>query len=309
MTPDLIRIGTRASQLALWQANHVRERLLQEHAGLSIELVTITTEGDRILDKPLRDLGGKALFLKEIETALLAGSIDLAVHSLKDVPAELPPELMLTATLRRANPCDALVLRHGSELARESVVATGSLRRRIQLSNWRPDLQFEDIRGNIDTRLNKLAAGQYDALVLAAAGLERMGWEQRISQILKPALIIPSAGQGAISIEVRRDNVNVQNLIMPLNDYNSACCVMAERTFTRLVEGDCSMPVAAWARLQQHKLYLSACIADINDGQILKTEVSGEMSQFTAIGEAASADIIKQGGAHIIARYRQAKQN
>ena len=309
MMPDLIRIGTRASQLALWQANHVRKRLLQEHAGLNIELVTITTEGDRILDKPLRDLGGKALFLKEIETSLLAGSIDLAVHSLKDVPTALPAKLMLAATLKRANPCDALILRQGSELPKEAVVATGSLRRRMQLSHWRPDLQFEDIRGNIDTRLNKLGTGQLDALVLAVAGLERMGWEQRISQVLEPALIIPSAGQGAISIEVRRDNIDIQALIMPLNDYNSACCVMAERTFTRLVEGDCSMPVAAWARLQQHKLYLSACIADIDEGQILTTEVNGDINQFTAIGEAASADIIKQGGADIIARYRQDKQH
>lgn len=311
MTPshNNIRIGTRASQLALWQANYVAEQLLGLHPDLQVDLIKITTTGDKTLNQPLRNLGGKALFLKEIEEALLVKKIDLAVHSMKDVPANMPAGLTIGAVLPRENPSDALILKTGKKLQKNALVATGSLRRRTQLAKWRPDLRFLDIRGNIDTRLTKLSEEQFDALVLATAGLNRLGWHNRITQIFEPALIIPAPGQGAIGVEIRSDNTRMQNLIAPLNDDKSACCVMAERAFSRAIGGDCSIPVAAWGRLQGKQLKLTACVAaSLDDGRVLKTELQGHAGDFDALGKNAADEIAAQGGAEIIQSWQEGMQ-
>ncbi len=300
-----VRIGTRASQLALWQANHVRNKLLERHPTLSVQLVKITTTGDRLFGQPLRDIGGKGLFLKEIEEALLNHDIDLSVHSLKDVPAQLPEGLMLAATLARENPLDALVLAPGqTRLKQGASVATGSLRRRCQLSRWRNDLVFEDIRGNIDTRLFRLADSGFDALVLAVAGLKRMGWGDRISRTLEADILVPAAGQGAITVEVRSNDSTIRRLVEPLNHLETSLCTSAERAFTAIIEADCSLPVGAWARIEGENLRLTSCIADAKTGKILRAEASGRPPDYYRIGQQAASDIIAQGGDAIIQGYR-----
>lgn len=303
MSTKVVRIATRASALALWQARHVQQQLLAVHPGLKTKLLKITTTGDQTLNQPLRDLGGKALFLKEIEEALLADEADLAVHSLKDVPAELPEGLALGAILPRADPRDALILKTGERLNEGAVVATGSLRRRTQLTNWRPDLGFQEIRGNIDTRLDKLKTGTFDALVLAVAGLERMGWHRLITQILEPATMIPAIGQGALSIEIRSQDSYIQDLIKPLHHPDSACCVSAERIFSRVLGGNCSLPIAAWGRLHKQQLSLTACISDLAGTKLLKTELHGPASEPEHLGEQAAQAILAQGGDEIIRGY------
>lgn len=300
-----VRIGTRKSQLALWQANHVRDLLLKAHPDLEVTLVEISTKGDLILDKPLRDLGGKGLFLKEIEEALLKREIDLAVHSLKDVPYELPEGLQLGALLARADARDALVLAEGATIDGNISIGTGSLRRRSQLACHYPEMQFADIRGNVDTRLQKMQQGKFDGLVLAVAGLQRLGLGHKITQIIQPDIVIPAAGQGIICIEVRVGDKQNQALILALHDKLSAKCAQAERAFTRSVGGDCSLPIGAWGRhVGAQQLHISACIADMQLGKVLKAEIQGDAAEATALGQQAAERIFAQGGDKIMAQYK-----
>lgn len=306
MSSSRIRIGTRSSQLALWQANYVRARLAALYPEVSIELVAITTTGDREITQPLRHVGGKALFLKEIEEALLNNAVDIAVHSLKDMPVELLAGLKLAAMLAREDARDALILARGNKLKSGAVIGTGSLRRRTQLAHWRPDLAFADIRGNIDTRLAKLAAGEFDALVLAAAGLKRMGWQHQITTTFAPSRMVPAVGQGVIGIELRADDQHTQSLIAPLHDASTAQCALAERAFARAAGGDCSLPIAAFGQLQQEQLHLTACIADLDGTQILKTETTGAPDACEDIGKRAAEQMLDNPeGSAIIGRWRE----
>ncbi|MGE4242807.1 hydroxymethylbilane synthase [Ramlibacter sp.] len=277
-----LTIATRESRLALWQAEHVRA-LLRER-GASVELLGMTTRGDQILDRTLSKVGGKGLFVKELETALEEGRADLAVHSLKDVPMELPEGFALACVLEREDPRDAFVsVRHESlaALPQGAVVGTSSLRRVVLLRALRPDLRIEPLRGNLDTRLRKLDDGQYDAIVLAAAGLKRLGLESRIRAVFGTNDMLPAAGQGALGIEVRADRADVAALLAPLAHHATSLCVAAERAVSRAMGGSCSMPLAAHARLDGELLVLQAAWGDV--------DVPGPLLR--ASGAAAIADV------------------
>src|SRR5690554_5654021 len=248
----MIRIATRQSPLALWQAQHVEALLKKAHPGIQVELVKIVTQGDKILDRPLAKIGGKGLFLKELEVALLNDEADLAVHSMKDVPADMPAGLVLDVVLSRANPYDALVSNQYASLAElpsGSVVGTSSLRRQSQLLALRPDIKVADLRGNVGTRLAKLDEGQYDAIILACAGLERLGLQQRISEQLDGPCWLPAATQGIIGLQYREGDERVSSLISPLADENAAAMAAAERAVARVLEATCQVPLAAHAVL------------------------------------------------------------
>lgn len=256
-----IRIATRKSPLALWQAEAIRDALLALHTDLAVELLPMSTRGDKILDAPLAKIGGKGLFVKELEAALLDGRADIAVHSTKDVPMHLPEGLHLGIICQREDPHDALVLPSQSEraeartiqsindLPQGAVIGTSSLRRQCQLQQLRPDLQFKSLRGNVNTRLAKLDSGEFDAIVLAAAGLRRLGFADRISVLLAPDQLLPAVGQGALSIELRSDDKASQALLQPLHDPHTAACVLAERAMNRRLNGGCQVPIAGFAHL------------------------------------------------------------
>jgi len=297
-----IIIATRESRLALWQAEHVRELLVQRF-GMTVELLGMTTRGDQILDRSLSKVGGKGLFVKELETALEEGRADLAVHSLKDVPMDLPPGFELAAVLQREDPRDAFVsTRFASldELPHGAVVGTSSLRRVVQLKALRPDLRVEPLRGNLDTRLRKLDEGQYDAVVLAAAGLIRLGLATRIRMVFDPAQMLPCAGQGALGIEVRADATELLQTLSTLTDLPSAYAVHAERAVSRSLGGSCSMPLAAFATWRGETLVLSAALghAQRADAPLLRTTVQAavtSVAQARALGESAAAQLRERG--------------
>ena len=257
-----IVIGTRKSKLALWQAEWVKSELVKMTPGLKVELNKITTTGDKILDVPLAKVGGKGLFVKEIEEALLRGEADIAVHSMKDVPVDFPKGLHLAVICKREDPRDAFITRTQSTehrtqtikrfkyLPKGATIGTSSLRRMCQLLNIRPDLKIMQLRGNLDTRLRKLDEGQFDAIILAAAGVKRLGWAERITEVLEPGISLPAIGQGAIGIECRIDDKFTNKLIKPLNHPETAVCVRAERAFLKKLEGGCQVPIAAYARLE-----------------------------------------------------------
>lgn len=308
MSKEFIRIGTRASQLALWQANYVRDLLLRAWPAIAVELVEISTEGDRTINRPLRKIGGKGLFLKDIETALGQGDIDVAVHSLKDVPYDLPDGFKLGACLKRADVRDVLVLANADEPAAGMVIGTGSLRRRAQLQQLFPELIFADIRGNIDTRLKRLKTENYDGIMLAAAGLERMGWLDRATLCFDPDQIIPAPGQGTITLEIRVDDQATEQLVAALHDEETGRLATAERSFTRTIGGDCSLPVAAWCHTDGAQLELLACIADLNHMNILRTKGSGSTGDPVSLGEAIANEILQHGGEAIVAQYKNLNQ-
>src|SRR5512139_2287512 len=254
MTDRIFRIATRKSQLALWQAEHVRERLLSVHPGLRVELLPLSTQGDRILDVPLAKIGGKGLFVKELETAMLEGRADLAVHSMKDVPMDFPPELGLGAILAREDPHDAFVSNAYArldDLPDGARVGTSSLRRQCQLRARRPDLRILDLRGNVNTRLRKLDEGEYDAIVLASAGLLRLGMGERIRARIPATDSLPAVGQGAIGVEIRNDDAGLRALLAPLHDADCADCVSAERAMNRALQGGCQVPIAGFATVDE----------------------------------------------------------
>ncbi len=294
-----IRIGTRKSKLALWQANYVKERL--EAQGYSVELVLIKTTGDKILDAPLAKIGGKGLFVKEIEEALLRGDIDLAVHSLKDVPMSLPEGLTLGAITEREEPFDVLISREGKtleELPEMAVVGTSSLRRQVQIRKKRPDLRVEVLRGNVDTRLRKLDEGLYDAIVLAYAGVRRMGFEDRITSVLKD--FIPAVGQGSLAIEVREGDERVLEAIAFLDHKESHIRAKCERAFLRELQGGCQVPIGAYAWLEEGRLKLKAFISDLEGKRFLEGMEEGSPEEAEQMGIKLAKRLLDAGGRDIL---------
>jgi len=301
--PKII-IGTRGSKLALWQADHIAELVRTMNPGLVVEIKHIVTTGDKILDVPLAKIGGKGLFTKELETAMLAGEIDLAVHSLKDMPTELPVGLTLAATTTRMEPHDAFVsLKYGSfaELPSGAVVGTSSLRRSAQLLRQRPDLNIVSLRGNLDTRLRKLDEGQFDAIVLAAAGLQRLGWENRITALLSADECLPAVGQGVLAIEARADDAEVLTAIAFLDDVEARTCVTAERKFLAVVQGGCQVPVGVFGRMDNGQLVLAARILSLDGVRCIDGEITGSVKDAEKMGETLAEQLLATGGKEILA--------
>ncbi|OZI51430.1 hydroxymethylbilane synthase [Bordetella genomosp. 4] len=302
--PQRLVIATRASRLALWQAEHVRDRLRTLYPDCSVELLTLTTRGDQILDRTLSKVGGKGLFVKELETALLDGRADLAVHSLKDVPVDLQAPFELCAVLERADPRDAFVSNDYATLAdlpAGAVVGTSSLRRESQIRQRYPHLQVKPLRGNLDTRLGKLDQGDYAAIVLAAAGLQRLDLGHRIRSLLDPADSLPAAGQGALGIEIRDDRADLRAWLSPLVCRRTTACVLAERAVSRTLGGSCQVPLAAYAVLDGDNVVLRALVASPDGKQVIQSEHTGPVAQAEQIGEAAAQALLSKGAAAILA--------
>jgi len=300
MNQQLLRIGTRASRLALWQAEWVKNSLQRLHPGLQVELTKIETQGDRILDVPLAKIGGKGLFVKEIEEALLDGRIDLAVHSMKDVPTLLPPGLEMCCISERADPRDCLVLTGSAnnlaDLPQAALIGTSSLRRRAQLLHKRPDLRISDMRGNVDTRLRKMQEEGLDGIVLAAAGLKRLGYEERIGLYLEPTDCLPAIAQGVLGLECRIDDRTTKVLVTPLHHSETATAVTAERAFLARLEGGCQVPVAGYAKLKNGRLELTGLVARIDGSEVLKESLICLPEEAAEAG-IALADILLRCGA------------
>ncbi|MDP2431062.1 MAG: hydroxymethylbilane synthase [Pseudomonadota bacterium] len=302
--PKKIVIATRESPLALWQAEHVKARLLELHPGLEVELLGMTTQGDQILDSPLSRIGGKGLFVKELETAMAEGRADLAVHSIKDVPMDLPPGFELAAIAQRDDPRDAFVSRKYaslSDLPSGARVGTSSLRRQVQLRAVYPTLDVDTLRGNVNTRLRKLEEGQYDAILLAAAGLKRLGLDAHIRAILTPEESLPAVGQGALGIEICEGRPDLIELLAPLNDAETAACVRAERAMSRMLHGGCQAPIGGYAELHNGRIHLRAFVADLEGIRFYKSEVEGDPADPEAIGHAAARELIAQGADTLLA--------
>ena len=306
MSPaPIVRIATRQSPLALWQAEFVKAELERFHPGIAVELVKFTTQGDKILDAPLAKIGGKGLFVKELEQALLDGRADIAVHSMKDVPVEFPDGLGLTTICEREDPADAFVSNTYATLdalPKGAIVGTSSLRRRCQLLQVRPDLDIRDLRGNVGTRLGKLDAGQYDAVVLAAAGLIRLGLAPRIRHKLEHTLSLPAAGQGAVGIECRLADAQVRALLAPLHHEPTALCVRAERALNAALQGGCQVPIAAFAVLTDNTLHLRGRVGDTDGSLLLRAEASASASQPEALGRQVADALLQQGAGEILRR-------
>ena len=299
-----IVIATRESQLALWQAEHVKARLMALHPGLEVELLGMTTQGDQILDSPLSRIGGKGLFVKELEVAMEEGRADLAVHSIKDVPMDLPDGFELTAISQREDPRDAFVSNHYASLSAlpdGAKVGTSSLRRHAQLRAHFPKLNIDTLRGNVNTRLRKLDEGQYDAIILAAAGLKRLGFQDRIRTEIPPEESLPAVGQGALGIEIRSGRPDLAALLAPLNDAETAACVRAEREMSRQLQGGCQAPIGGFAQMHDGQIHLRAFVADLDGIRFYRTETSGGMEDPEAVGRAAAQDLIRQGADALLA--------
>ncbi len=306
---ETIRIATRKSPLALWQAEHVAAALRTIHAGLAVEIIGMTTKGDRILDAPLAKVGGKGLFVKELEQGMLAGDADIAVHSMKDVPVDFPSGLHLPVILVREDPRDAFVsnlFAALTDLPDGARVGTSSLRRQCQLAGRRPDLRIEPLRGNVNTRLAKLDAGDYDAVILAAAGLMRLGFESRIRSRIEPELSLPAIGQGAIGIECRSDDQRVNALIAPLHHADTACRVAAERAMNARLHGGCQVPIAGHATLRGSRLQLRGLVGTPDGRRILRAESEAHRDDSEALGAAVAGDLLGQGAGEILRALQQA---
>ena len=303
MKNDTITIGTRSSKLALWQAQYVAKRLREQHAGLAVAIRRMTTKGDKILDAPLAKIGGKGLFTKELEDAMLAGEIDLAVHSLKDMPTEVPAGLTICAVTAREDPGDAVVspqYRTLCNLPQGAKVGTSSLRRRAQLLHARPDLDIRDLRGNVNTRLAKLDSERFDAIVLAVAGLKRLGFADRITEILPKSTILPAVGQGALAIEARADDAAAAGWVAFLHDAQTAACARAERAFLARVEGGCQVPVGVYAEAADEALEMEAVIASIDGERLYRKKKAGSALDAEKIGRALAEELLAMGGKEIL---------
>lgn len=303
MKANLI-IGTRQSLLALWQSNHIASLLRKQYPDCQVTLKKIVTKGDRILDVPLAQIGGKGLFTKEIETELLDGTVDLAVHSLKDMPTVLPEGLCLTAITTRANVGDAFVSNKYasfSELPQGAVLGTSSLRRKAQLLAVRPDLKIVDLRGNVDTRLRKLDEGQMDAIILAAAGLERLGHADRIREIIPTTVCLPAVGQGALAIECRSDNKEVRDMLAFLNDLSTNQATDAERAFLGLIEGGCQVPIGVHAEVENDNVKIEAVIASLDGSKVLRNNITGPAVNAADLGRKLGQQMLAEGGEQILA--------
>jgi hydroxymethylbilane synthase len=306
-----IRIGTRSSTLALWQTNFIKSKLEEIHRSIAVDVVHIKTKGDKILDSPLSMIGDKGLFTKELETALLENRIDIAVHSLKDVTTVLPEGLTLGAITEREDIRDVFIAHPKKnytgmdELPRGATIATGSLRRKCQLLAYRPDLRIQDIRGNINTRMEKLDASDWDGMILASAGLLRMGWHDRMTQVIDPKILLPAVGQGALGIEMRAEDDTTGKLLKPLEDYATRQCTTAERTLLRRLEGGCQVPIGAWARISEGTLYLDAVVGSLNGDTIVRGKRSGKPENAKAIGTGLAEELLEKGAADILATIRR----
>ncbi|MEW7979210.1 MAG: hydroxymethylbilane synthase [Candidatus Sedimenticola endophacoides] len=308
MTDKTLRIATRKSPLAMWQAEHVSRKLRQAHPGLRVELVGMSTKGDKILDTPLAKIGGKGLFVKELEQGMLEGLADIAVHSMKDVPVELPEGLHLAVIMEREDPRDAFVSNHHQgveELPDGAVVGTASLRRQCQLQERRPDLRIATLRGNVNTRLRKLDEGEFDAIILASAGLKRLGFEDRITGFLEPEQSLPAIGQGAIGIECRADDPWVNGLLEVLHDEETAICVAAERAMNNRLMGGCQVPIGGYAVLNHGRLYMRGLVGEPDGTHIMRAEVSGTTDQAEELGIALAEELLGQGADQVLAHLYQ----
>ena len=300
---NILKIATRQSPLALWQAEHIRARLEALHANLKVELVTFVTQGDKILDTPLAKIGGKGLFVKELEAALLDGRADLAVHSMKDVPMALPEGLSLAVICEREDPLDAFVsntYNSFDDLPQGAKVGTSSLRRKCQILKQRPDLEIIDLRGNVGTRLSKLDAGNYDAIILASAGLKRLGLAERIRHTLEPVVSLPAVGQGALGLECRSQDQAVLDLILPLMHAETNACVRAERAFNAYLEGGCQVPIAGYATLENGQIHLEGRVGSVDGQTLLKAKQVGLPEQAEQLGVKLAQDLLAQGAGEIL---------
>jgi len=298
-----LRIATRKSPLALWQAEHVKARLEAHHPGLKVELVKMTTKGDQILNSPLSKIGGKGLFIKELEQGMLAGDADIAVHSMKDVPYEVPAGFELGAILKRENPFDAFVSNKFdkiSDLPQGAKVGTCSMRRIVQLKATRPDLEILDLRGNVNTRLQKLDDGEFDAIILACAGLIRLGFEDRIKQQIPAEQSLPAVGQGAVGIEIREGDQAILDLIAPLVDTETTYRINAERAMNAQLEGGCSVPIAGYSTIDGDQMTLTGLVGNVESGVILKERVSGHVNEAEQLGVALADQLISLGAKDIL---------
>lgn len=310
--PETLVIATRASRLALWQAEHVRDRLIQLYPSCRVDLLKMTTRGDQILDRTLSKVGGKGLFVKELETALLDGRADLAVHSLKDVPVDLGSPFRLSAILEREDPCDALVSNEHTSLAdipAGSVIGTSSLRRESQIRERFPQLVVRPLRGNLDTRLAKLDRGDYAAIILAAAGLRRLGLAERIRAVLPPELSLPAAGQGALGIEIIESRDDLHAWLAPLASPGTTACALAERAVSRALGGSCQVPLAAFAQEHDGRIDLRALVAEPDGSRILRAQIQGDVADAVGLGKQVAQELMDQGADQILARLLASPDN
>lgn len=293
-----IRIATRKSPLALWQANFVKQNLLLAHKDLTVELIPMVTQGDIILDSPLSKIGGKGLFVKQLEQAILNNEADIAVHSIKDIPAQFPEGLMLAAICQRDEVRDAFVAnKYASlnDLPKGAIVGTSSLRRQCQLRSHFPHLIIKDLRGNVGTRLNKLDDEQYDAIILASVGLKRLSLEHRITQYIDTDLMLPAVGQGAIGIESRTDDKQILDIISVLDDKKSRSCIQAERAMNNALQGGCQVPIAGYCRLNNDELTLQGLVGRVNGSKIIKQQITGFINEAESLGEKLAKQLLNQG--------------
>lgn len=301
-----IRIATRKSPLALWQAEEVARQIKTHYPNINVEYVALVSEGDQRLDSPLASFGGKGLFLKELEQSLVAGQTDIAVHSMKDVPAQLPTGLEIVSVLERSDPSDALVSNDYASLdalPQGAIVGTSSTRRKSQLLRYRSDLHIQDIRGNLSTRLGKLDAGQYQALILATAGLQRLGMAERIRQRLEHSVLLPAIGQGVIGIECRADNLSCISMLSAINHMPSWLCSLAERSCGAQLEADCHMPVAVHASFNaEQQLQIKAMVSNLTGTQSIFDQISGSFTEAHALGQRLADQLLKQGATQILAQ-------
>ncbi|HOP17834.1 MAG: hydroxymethylbilane synthase [Chromatiaceae bacterium] len=303
MSEHRIRIATRKSPLAMWQAEHVAEMLRQAHDGLTVEIHGMSTEGDKILDTPLAKIGGKGLFVKELEQRMLAGDADIAVHSMKDVPVDLPDGLHLSVILEREDPRDAFVSNHHASLValpEGARVGTSSLRRQCQLADRRPDLQIIPLRGNVNTRLRKLDEEAYDAIILASAGLLRLGLGERIRSFIPTGESLPAIGQGAIGIECRAEDARINDLLAPLHHEPTASCVRAERAMNHRLQGGCQVPIGGHATLHDGEIHLRGLVGTIDGSEVIRAETRGAQADAEQLGQSVAEELLAHGAAEIL---------
>ena len=310
LAPEKLVIASRESALAMWQALHIQARLQALYPSCDVQILGMTTTGDQILDSPLSRIGGKGLFVKELEMALADGSADLAVHSMKDVPMNLPDGFAMAATGEREDPRDAFVSNNFNaleDLPNGSIVGTSSLRRQSQIQARFPNLKIESLRGNVQTRLRKLDEGQYAAIILAAAGLIRLGLGDRIRQFISPVLSIPAVGQGALGIEINASRTDLIDILAPLNHIDTQLCVEAERGFSRALAGSCTVPLGAYAVRNGNNINITGFVASVDGKQILREKASGSIDAAEAIGKTLAAKLVARGADKILAALEHIK--
>ena len=301
-----IKIATRRSPLAIWQAEYVKKELIRNHSDIEIQIVRIQTEGDRFLDAPLFDIGGKGLFIKELEEALLSKNADIAVHSMKDVIVELPKGLEISVIMKREDSRDVLISNQYNSIAEipdNSTVGTSSLRRQSQLKQVNSNILFEDLRGNVETRIGKLDDGKYDAIILAAAGIIRLGLAERITEFISFSHVLPAVGQGAIGIECRTNDETTQQLIAPLNDKYTSLCVLTERAFSRRLNGGCQLPIASYAVIENNQIKVDGLVARLDGSKVIRLQKIGELEDADKIGSSLAEALLDNGADAILKDY------